>query len=133
MNSTVRSKNGSTKSADNCLPRFPVERHVAKPCTSFHISYTCPSATPRAKPCRRFTFAHFLRLINQKTEAYHDFSSSFSTWLAQGELNSSVPLNSYMQHLAVKNRKERQGSYFDRWVWGADIYRRRGRGGEGES
>ncbi|KAK8562516.1 hypothetical protein V6N12_010593 [Hibiscus sabdariffa] len=73
MDSTVGSKNGSTESADNCLPRLPVKRHVAEPGTSFHIGYTGPSTAPRAKPCRRLTFAHLLCLINQKTETYHDF------------------------------------------------------------
>ncbi|KAL4277898.1 hypothetical protein GQ457_03G006300 [Hibiscus cannabinus] len=73
MDSTVGTKNGTTESADNCLPRFPVKRDVAEPGTSFHIGNTGPSTAPRAKPSGRLTFAHLLCLINQKTETYHDF------------------------------------------------------------
>ncbi|EOX99341.1 Uncharacterized protein TCM_007973 [Theobroma cacao] len=77
MNSTVRSKNCSTKSTYNCSPRFPIKRHIAKPCRSFHISYTSSPTAPRAKPRRRFTSAHFPCLINEKAETYHDFCFFF--------------------------------------------------------
>lgn len=69
--SCVRLEHGSTESAHDSLPRFAIERNIAKSGLSNHVCNTGTSAAPRARPGHRLAPLHFLRLIHQKTKANH--------------------------------------------------------------
>ncbi|KAG4986256.1 hypothetical protein JHK84_034205 [Glycine max] len=71
--SSVRLEHGSTESAHNSLPRFPIERNKAKSSLSNHVCHAGAAAAPRARPCHRLAPLHFLCLIHKKTKAHHVF------------------------------------------------------------
>jgi hypothetical protein len=70
-NSVVRFEYSSTESTHDSSPRFPVKWHIAKSCTSFHISYTCSTTTPWTNSGCRLASSHLPGLINKKTKANH--------------------------------------------------------------
>ncbi|KAF7823035.1 uncharacterized protein G2W53_021179 [Senna tora] len=71
MKLTVRTKNGSTESADNSSPRFPIERDMTKSSGGFHISNAGSAAAPRAKSGRRLAPLHLPCLVHKETETHH--------------------------------------------------------------
>ncbi|WVZ01714.1 hypothetical protein V8G54_022520 [Vigna mungo] len=62
---------GSLCHAHDSLPRFAIERNIAKSGLSNHVCHTGTSAAPRARPGHRLAPLHFLCLIHQKTKANH--------------------------------------------------------------
>jgi len=67
----VRAKNGSTESANNGSPRFPIERNTAEPGGSLHFGDTSSASAPGADPGRRLAPLHLPPLVHQKAEAHH--------------------------------------------------------------
>ncbi|TKY48832.1 Notchless protein-like [Spatholobus suberectus] len=66
-----RAKNGSTESANNGSPRFPIEGDIAKPGGRLHVGDAGSAAAAGANPRRRLAPPHLPPLVHQKTEAHH--------------------------------------------------------------
>ena len=64
INSSVRSKNGTTESADDGPPGLPVEGHVAEPGGGLHVGHAGATTAPRARSRRRLAPPHLPRLIH---------------------------------------------------------------------
>jgi hypothetical protein len=68
---SVRLENSSTKSAHNSLPRFTIERNIAKSCLCNHFRHAGAAATPWTCSRCRFAPPYLSFLINKKTETSH--------------------------------------------------------------
>jgi len=70
----VRAKNGSTESANNGSPRFPIEGNTAEPCGRLHVCNTGSASAAGADSGRRLAPLHLPPLVHQKAEAHHLWS-----------------------------------------------------------
>lgn len=67
----VRSEHGAAEGADDGLPVFPVERHVAEARSGLHVGDASAAAAAGARAGRRLAPADLLRLIDEEAEADH--------------------------------------------------------------
>lgn len=74
MNSSVSSKNSSTKGADYSFPRLPIKGHEAKSCGRLHVGHARSPTAARAYSGGRLASLHLPFLIHKKTEHHHAVS-----------------------------------------------------------